>query len=60
MNVLFGVFLGGSYLCGLYIWGFRRFVYTAEDEQVYESLRASAAEPRRPEVSAAEGRGTGP
>ena len=47
--MLFGVFLGGSYLCGLYIWGFRRYILTDEDEQAYESLRARSDTPRRAE-----------
>lgn len=47
--MLFGVFLGGSYLCVLYIWGFRRFIYTEADEAAYEALRAAAAAPRKPD-----------
>lgn len=47
--MLFGVFLGGSYLCVFYIWGFRRFIYTDADEAAYESLRATAAAPRKPD-----------
>ena len=50
--MLFGVFLGGSYLCGLYIWGFRRFVLTEEDEAAYEALRAAATTPRKPDARA--------
>jgi hypothetical protein len=51
--MLFGVFLGGCYLCGLYIWGFRRFVFTAADEVEYEALRAQIGAPRVPEESPA-------
>jgi hypothetical protein len=47
--MLFGVFLAGSYLCGLYVWGFRRFILTEEDEAAYEALRAEAPVPRQPE-----------
>jgi len=47
--MLFGVFAGGSLLCGLYIWGFRRFIYTEADEAAYEALRREAETPRRPE-----------
>lgn len=50
--MLFGVFLGGSYLCGLYIWGFRRFIYSEADESAYEALRAAAAAPRKPDSTA--------
>ena len=50
---LFGVFLGGSYLCVIYIWGFRRFIFPEADEAAYEALRAAAAEPRKPEGSSA-------
>lgn len=46
---LFGVFAGGSCLCVLYIWGFRRFVYPEADEAEYEALRAAAERPRRPD-----------
>jgi len=48
---MFGVFIGGSYLCVIYIWGFRRFVYTEEDEAAYEALRAAAEQPRKPNAS---------
>ncbi len=48
---LFGVFLGGSYLCVIYIWGFRRFVFPLEDEAAYEALRAAADEPRKPDAA---------
>lgn len=48
---IFGVFIGGSYLCVIYIWGFRRFVYTQADEASYEALRASAEQPRKPNAS---------
>lgn len=51
--MLFGVFLGGSLLCGLYIWGFRRFVLTDEDEAAYEALRAQSANPRKPDARSA-------
>ncbi len=47
--MLFGVFLAGSYFCGLYIWGFRRFIFPEEDEEAYEALRAEALTPRKPE-----------
>jgi hypothetical protein len=47
---LFGVFLGGSLLCVLYIWGFRRFIYPEADEAAYEALRASAERPRKPDA----------
>ncbi|TNF82102.1 MAG: hypothetical protein EP301_12010 [Gammaproteobacteria bacterium] len=47
---MFGVFLGGSYLCVIYIWGFRRFIYPEEDEAAYEALRAHAAQPRKPDA----------
>ena len=47
---VFGVFLGGSYLCVIYIWGFRRFIYTVEDEAAYEALRAEAEQPRKPDA----------
>lgn len=50
--MLFGVFLGGSYLCVFYIWGFKRFIYTEADEAAYESLRARAAAPRKPDSAA--------
>jgi hypothetical protein len=50
--MLFGVFLGGCYLCGLYIWGFRRFVFTDADELEYEALRAEIGPPRVPEEPA--------
>ncbi len=46
---LFGVFAGGSCLCVLYIWGFRRFVYPEAEEAAYEALRAAAGSPRRPD-----------
>ena len=46
--MLFGVFLAGSYFCGLYIWGFRRFIFPEEDEAAYEALRAEALTPRKP------------
>jgi hypothetical protein len=48
---MFGVFIGGSYLCVIYIWGFRRFVFPEEDEAAYEALRAEAAQPRKPNAS---------
>ncbi len=47
---MFGVFIGGSYLCVIYIWGFRRFIFPLEDEAAYEALRASAGAPRRPDT----------
>lgn len=50
--MLFGVFLGGSYLCVLYILGFRQFIYPEEEEAAYEALRARAAEPRKPDATA--------
>ncbi|MEM8768042.1 MAG: hypothetical protein AAGE43_11385 [Pseudomonadota bacterium] len=50
--MLFGVFLAGSYFCGLYIWGFRRFIFPEEDEAAYEALRAEALTPRKPEQEA--------
>lgn len=48
---LFGVFAGGSCLCVLYIWGFRRFVYPEADEAAYEALRAAAGQPRKPDAA---------
>lgn len=45
---MFGVFIGGSYLCVIYIWGFRRFIYPEADEAAYEALRAAAEQPRKP------------
>ena len=48
---MFGVFIGGSYLCLIYIWGFRRFVFPEEDEAAYEALRAAAARPRKPDAA---------
>lgn len=48
---MFGVFIGGSYLCLIYVWGFRRFVFPVEDEAAYEALRAAAAQPRRPDAA---------
>ena len=48
---MFGVFLGGSYLCVIYILGFRRFVYTIEDVAAYVALRAEAEQPRKPDAS---------
>ena len=50
--MLFGVFSSGIYLCGLYIWGFRRFIYTQDDEDAYELLRAAAAAGRRSDPQA--------
>jgi hypothetical protein len=38
--MLYAIFLGGSYLCWLYCWGFDRFIFTAEDAAEYESLLA--------------------
>jgi hypothetical protein len=46
---LLGVFSGGSCLCVLYIWGFRRFIYPEADEAAYEALRAAAGRPRKPD-----------
>lgn len=38
--MLYAIFLGGSYLCWLYCWGFDRFIFTAEDAQAYAQLLA--------------------
>ena len=46
---LFGVPLGGALLCLLYVLGFRRFVYTAEDEAAYEAFRTHTGPARIPE-----------
>jgi hypothetical protein len=44
--MLFGVWSSGALFCLIYIIGFRRFVFTAEDEAAYEALRAHSATPR--------------
>lgn len=44
--MLFGVWLAGTGLCLIYVIGFRRFIFTAEDEAAYEALRAQAEVPR--------------
>lgn len=44
--MLFGVWSSGALFCLIYIVGFRRFVFTAEDEAAYEALRAQSASPR--------------
>jgi hypothetical protein len=44
--MLFGVWSSGALFCLIYIIGFRRFVFTAEDEAAYEALRARSATPR--------------
>jgi len=42
--MLFGVFLGGCFLCALYCFGFSRFIYTEQDKQAYaELLTATSA-----------------
>ena len=46
---LFGVPFGGALLCLLYVLGFRRFVYTSEDEAAYEAFRAHSGPARIPE-----------
>ena len=38
--MLYAIFLGGSYLCVLYCWGFHRFIFTPADAQAYEQLLA--------------------
>ena len=55
--MLFGIFPGGGLLCLLYIIGFRRFIYTEEDEVAYEALRARAEIPRAGEGSS-QGKGS--
>lgn len=50
--MLFGVWLSGALLCVIYIFGFRRFIFTAEDEAAYEALRSEAAVPRVVEPAA--------
>lgn len=45
--MLYAIFLGGSYLCWLYCWGFNRFIFTAEDAAEYESLLADTEHLRR-------------
>jgi hypothetical protein len=47
--MLFGVFLAGTSLCALYVFGFRRYVLTHDDEAAYEALRTAAASPRKPD-----------
>jgi len=44
--MLFGVWSSGALFCLIYIIGFRRFVFTPEDEAAYEALRARSATPR--------------
>jgi len=44
--MLYGVWLAGSLLSLIYIFGFRRFILSHEDEAEYEALRAEAEVPR--------------
>jgi len=44
--MLFGVWFSGTLFCIVYVLGFRRFVFSAEDEAAYEALRAGAPVPR--------------
>ena len=44
--MLFAVWLTGALLCLIYVVGFRRFIFTAQDEAAYEALRAEADVPR--------------
>ena len=44
--MLFAVWLTGALLCVVYVVGFRRFIFTEEDEAAYEALRAEAGVPR--------------
>jgi hypothetical protein len=44
--MLYGVWLAGSLLSLIYIFGFRRFILSHEDEAEYEALRAEAEIPR--------------
>ena len=49
--MLFGVWCAGMVLAAVYIFGFRRYVFTAADEAEYEALRAAAQTPRKPPES---------
>lgn len=44
--MLYGVWISGMVLAGIYVFGFRRYIFTAEDEAEYEALRAAAEVPR--------------
>lgn len=50
--MLFGVWISGALFCLIYVIGFRRFVFSAEDEAAYEALRARSATPRAEPVRA--------
>ncbi len=47
--MLFGVWATGASLCLLYVAGFRRFIFSAEDEAAYEALLAEALKPSIPD-----------
>jgi hypothetical protein len=46
--MLYGVWISGMVLAGIYVFGFRRYIFSREDEAEYEALRAEAAVPRKP------------
>ena len=46
--MLYGVWISGMVLAGIYVFGFRRYIFSFEDEAEYEALRAQAAVPRKP------------
>jgi hypothetical protein len=46
--MLYGVWVSGMVLAGIYVFGFRRYIFSLEDEAEYEALRAQAAVPRKP------------
>ena len=50
--MLYGVWGSGALLSLVYIFGFRRFIFTEDDEAAYEALRAAAEVPRAPEQDA--------
>lgn len=49
--MMFGIWFGGALLAVIYVVGFRRFVYTAEDEAAYDLLEAEAERERASELS---------
>lgn len=47
--MLFGIWGTGATLCLLYVAGFRRFIFSEEDEAAYEELLAASLTPEIPE-----------
>ncbi|MCZ6619504.1 MAG: hypothetical protein O7E57_15385 [Gammaproteobacteria bacterium] len=46
--MMFGIWLSGALLAVIYVVGFRRFVFTVEDEAAFELLEAQARRTSRP------------